>query len=139
MKNGLLDQYRGEDPKALSSLSLAYIGDAVFEMLVRMEVMSKGSHQVSKLNAMAKKQVNAGAQHAFFRRIEDLLTDEERAVFRRGRNAKSYTVPKHADLTDYRHATGLEALFGYLYLEGRLERVLELYAAGKEQKTDGES
>lgn len=132
MGNALLADYRGQDPKQLSPLVLAYIGDAVFEVLVRMEVLTRGNAPVNKLHHKAREQVNAHAQAGFYERIAPLLTEEEQAVFKRGRNAKSHTVPKHADLLDYRHATGLEAVFGYLYLLGEKERLLALYAAGKE-------
>ena len=106
------------NPKEFSSLALAYIGDAVFEVFVRLTVMTNGNAPVNRLNKKARGMVNAKAQAEMYYRIRDALTEEEEGVFRRGRNAKSFTVPKNADLMDYRHATGLEALFGYLYLSG---------------------
>lgn len=74
--------------------------------------------------------VNAKAQAEFYFRVAEELTEEETAVFRRGRNAKSYTTPKNADLMDYRHATGVEAVFGYLYLDGKMERAIDLFRLG---------
>lgn len=123
-------------PKEYSPLALAYIGDAVFEVLVRLTVMSDGNAPVNKLHKKARDVVNAKAQAEMYRRICNWLTEEEEAVFRRGRNAKSFTVPKNADLMDYRHATGLEALFGYLYLKGEKERAVELFRLGMAEKLD---
>lgn len=120
------------DPRTFSPLVLAYIGDAVFEVLVRLTVMTDGNAPVNRLHKKARDIVNAKAQAELYFRIRDTLTEEEAAVFRRGRNAKSFTVPKHADLMDYRHATGLEALFGYLYLKGDSARAAELFRMGIE-------
>lgn len=121
---------QGASPKELSPLVLAYIGDGVFEMLVRTMVVAQANAPVNTLHKKARRYVNAKSQSAFYFSIKELLNDEEQAVFKRGRNAKSFTVPKNADLTDYRHATGLEALFGYLYLSGSMDRLLLLYNAG---------
>ena len=124
----------GQGPKELSALALAYVGDAVFEMLVRTKVLSWGNAPVNVLNKKARGIVNAKAQSDMYFRIEEFLTDVEKGVFRRGRNAKSHTVPKNADIMDYRHATGLESLFGYLYLCGNMERAIELFDKGMERK-----
>lgn len=124
----------GQGPKELSALALAYVGDAVFEMLVRTKVLSLGNAPVNVLNKKARGIVNAKAQSDMYFRIEEFFTDEEKGVFRRGRNAKSHTVPKNADIMDYRHATGLESLFGYLYLCGNMERAIELFDKGMERK-----
>ena len=122
---------KGEvDPRGLSPLGLAYIGDAVYEMLVRLTVLTDGNAPVNKLHKKAKNLVNAKAQAQMYFRIVKELTEDEAAVFRRGRNAKSFTTPKNADLMDYRHATGLEALFGYLYLKGEKQRVIALFSLG---------
>lgn len=107
------------DPREYSSLALAHIGDAIFEVLVRLTVLTDGNMPVNRLHKRARDIVNAKAQAEFYYRIREELSEEEADVFRRGRNAKSFTVPKNANLMDYRHATGLEALFGYLYLKGR--------------------
>ena len=124
------------DPREFSSLALAYIGDAVFEVFVRLTVMTNGNAPVNRLNKKARGMVNAKAQAEMYYRIRDALTEEEEGVFRRGRNAKSFTVPKNADLMDYRHATGLEALFGYLYLRGEKERAVELFRMGMAERTE---
>lgn len=122
------------DPREYSSLALAHIGDAVFEVMVRLIVLTDGNAPVNKLHKKARGIVNAKAQAELYYRIRDALTEEEAGVFRRGRNAKSFTVPKNADLMDYRHATGLEALFGYLYLQGKKERAVELFKLGMAEK-----
>ena len=126
----LLGQKGCINPKTLSPLTLAYIGDAVFELMVRTVILSDGNAPVNRLHKKARDFVNAKAQANFYFRIADRLTETEAAVFRRGRNAKSFTTPKHADLIDYRHATDLGALFGYLYLEGNMTRALELFQLG---------
>lgn len=120
-------EYRGVSPKELSPLVLAYIGDAVYEMLARTRVLAFGNAPVNKMNSKAKKIVNAKSQCDAYFKLENELTDEEAAVFRRGRNANSYTHPKNMNINDYRHATGLEALFGYLYLSGSVNRIIELF------------
>lgn len=124
--------YTGAAPEELSPLALAYIGDCVFEMLARTRVLSAGRVPVHVLHKKTRDLVNAKAQSDFYSRICEELSEEEAAVFRRGRNAKSHTVPKNADLLDYRRATGLEALFGYLFLAGRLERLGDLFQKGLE-------
>lgn len=118
------------DPKGISPLVLAYIGDAVYEMFVRLTVLTDGNAPVNRLHKKARDLVNAKAQAEMYFRIAKELTEEEAAVFRRGRNAKSFTTPKNADLMDYRHATGLEALFGYLYLKGEKQRAINLFSLG---------
>lgn len=120
-------EYRGVSPRELSPLVLAYVGDAVYEILARTRVVSLGNSPVNRMNARAKKIVNAKSQCDAYFKIQDRLTDDEAAVFRRGRNATSYTHPKNMDINDYRHATGLEAVFGYLYLSGQNERITELF------------
>lgn len=122
--------YCGENPRELSPLVLAYIGDAVFELFVRTIVLSKGNAPVNKMHKRSREFVKAKGQSDMYFKIEDMLTEEEQSVFRRGRNAKSHTMPKNADLMDYKHATGLEALFGYLYLQGNMERLSELFNKG---------
>jgi ribonuclease-3 family protein len=104
--------------------------------MVRLTVLTDGNAPVNKLHKKARDIVNAKAQAEMYYRIKDVLTEEEEGVFRRGRNAKSFTVPKNADLMDYRHATGLEALFGYLYLKGEKERTVELFRLGMAGKLD---
>ena len=115
------------NPREYSPLALAYIGDSVFDILVRKMLLAKGNMPVNKLHKLAKGYVNAGSQAKMYTFLEDKLTEEELAVMKRGRNAKSYTTAKNQSVTDYRHATGLEALFGYLYLKEDIERVHELF------------
>lgn len=114
-------------PKEYSPLVLAYIGDAVYEVLVRQYIVSSGNAPVNVLNKRARAVVNAGAQSAAYDKIKDVLTEEEQAVYKRGRNAKSHTAAKNQTITDYRRATGIEALFGYLYLSGKNDRIDELF------------
>ena len=115
------------DIRNYGSLQLAYLGDAVYEIIMRTIVLEKyGGGPVKKMHALTSSLVNARAQANFATAMRDELTEEEEAVFRRGRNAKASSVAKHADIHDYRNATGLEALFGYLYLQGKLSRAVEL-------------
>lgn len=108
-----------------SALSLAYIGDSIYEIYVRSFLLSKSDQKVNDLHKKATKFVCASAQSEFYHRIEGMLTDEEIAVFHRGRNTKSHP-PKNAQMSDYRNATGIETLLGYLYLQNRIERISEL-------------
>ncbi len=124
------------NPRTLSPLALAYIGDAVYEVYVREHVMLRGNMPVAKLHRAATGYVKAKAQSDIIHAISDRLTDEETAVFKRGRNAHSYTSAKNADIVDYRHATGFEALIGYLYLDGRSERLAEILAMSMEYIDD---
>jgi ribonuclease-3 family protein len=116
------------DEKQLNSLALAYMGDAVFEKYVRLHLLQSGKVKPNKLHKEATRYVSAKAQakmiHAFMDR--GLLTDEETAVLKRGRNAKSGTVPKNTDVQTYRYSTAFEALIGYLFLAGKEARMEEL-------------
>lgn len=112
---------------AMSSLALAHVGDAVFELLVRLYLAEMGSETSAGLHQAAVAMVNAGAQSRDMQEILPSLSEEELAVFHRGRNARVNSVPKHAKVGEYHEATGLEALFGYLYLLGRTERVSALF------------
>ena len=111
-----------------SPLVLAYLGDAAYEILIRTIVVSEGNMQVNKLHKKSSTLVKAAAQAEFLMAIEDDLTEEEHAVYKRGRNAKSFSMAKNATMKDYRMATGFEALMGYLYLSGRTERMVDLVA-----------
>ncbi len=122
-----------QDAQIYSPLALAYLGDAVYELIVRSLVMNRGNMQVNKLHKRSSGLVKAKTQADIVRLLEDELTEEERAVFRRGRNAKSMTTAKNASVIDYRMATGLEALTGYLYLTEQFERLLELVRHGLEK------
>ena len=105
-----------------SPLVLAYMGDAVYELYVRQMLIEKANTQVDKLHKSAIQIVKAEAQCEAFRKIGNILTEKEMAVFKRGRNTKS-SVPKHSSVMEYRTATGLEALIGYIYISGDTERL----------------
>lgn len=126
--NGLKELFhlKEADAKMYSPLVLAYMGDAVYEILIRTMVVNEGNAQVNKLHKKTSGLVKAEAQAKFILSIEEELTEEERAVYKRGRNAKSYSMAKNATMKDYRMATGFEALVGYLYLDGQQERLLTL-------------
>ena len=116
---------------------LAYIGDGIFELVIRSLLVGHGNAHAARLHKKASSLVNAGSQSAMLERIKEQLTEEELHIFRRGRNANSPTMAKHASVSDYRRATGFEALMGYLYLTGRTKRLLELVKLGlKEEPCD---
>lgn len=112
----------------LGILQLAYMGDAVMELYARNELLSCGNYPPGKLVKMSKAFVTCEAQSDAVEKIIDLLSEEEAAVYRRGRNAKTHFSPSHGELIQYRRATGLEALFGYLYLCGKTDRAKELFS-----------
>lgn len=114
------------DVDQLSPLVLAYIGDAVYEVFIRTLIISKGNSPVNKLHKESINFVKAKAQSDIIHRILETLTQEEQDVVRRGRNAKSGTIPKNADVTEYKYATGFESLIGYLYLKRQYERLLQV-------------
>ena len=116
----------GPDPKSCPPLTLAYIGDAVFELIVRDMVIRRHNVPVGRLHAASSRIVCAEAQSEMVGVIEPLLNEEELHIYRRGRNAKSHTMAKNASVTDYRRATGFEALVGYLFLKGQYARLREL-------------
>ncbi|MGN0203652.1 MAG: Mini-ribonuclease 3 [Coprococcus sp.] len=118
------------DVREYSALTLAYIGDAVYEIVIRTYIVEKGNAPVDKLHKRASQLVKAETQARLIMAIEEQLTEEEHAVYKRGRNAKSYTMAKNATMSDYRKATGCEALMGYLYLNGRIGRLTELIHTG---------
>lgn len=116
------------NPRELPSLTLAFVGDGVYELLVREYLLSTGKRQVGDLNKDKVKLVCCSSQTVAFEKIKEMLTEEEEGVFRRGRNVQVNSVPKNSSLKDYHTATGFEALFGYLYLCGNIERIKELFA-----------
>lgn len=118
------------DIRTYSPLTLAYIGDAIYDLIIRSLVVSEGNARAGKLHKRTSRLVKAQAQAEMMDRLLPLLTEEEAGVYRRGRNAKSYTMAKHATMADYRKATGFEALMGYLYLRDEFERLLDLVKAG---------
>jgi ribonuclease-3 family protein len=114
------------DIRTYSPLTLAYIGDAIYDLVIRTIVVERGNSSANKLHRKVVSYVNARVQARMIEALESELTQEEETVYHRGRNAKSYTVAKNATVIEYRKATGLEALCGYLYLQGRQERMLYL-------------
>ena len=114
-------------PQLINPVVLAYMGDAVFELLVRQFLISLPNHKSHHLHREATKLVSAKAQHELLVRLQPHLTEEEADSVRRGRNAKSGAPPKNADPADYRHATALECLIGYLYYTGRTDRLHQLF------------
>lgn len=127
------------DIRTYSPLTLAYIGDGIYELIIRTILVEKGNTQVNKLHQRASRLVKASAQSQIIQTLTPHLTEEELSVFRRGRNAKSFTMAKNATMSDYRRATGFEALMGYLYLTEQWERMLELIRIGiQEGEQNGE-
>ena len=127
-----------QELNSYSPLVLAYIGDCVYELLIRTLLVGKANCQVSKLHKKAIDYVKAETQAAMIFALMDELTEEEQDVFRRGKNAKPHTIPKNASLSDYRRATGMEAVIGYLYLKDETERVIELVKLGLDRLKKGE-
>ena len=119
-----------QDLRSYSPLTLAYIGDGVYELIIRTILVKKGNCPVNRLHKKASSLVKAGAQSAIMEVIEKELTEEELSVYRRGRKAHSPTMAKHATMADYRRATGFEALMGYLYLKEDYTRMLTLVRMG---------
>lgn len=127
------------DIRSYSPLTLAYIGDAIYELVIRTILVEKGNTQVNKLHQRASKLVKASAQSEIIEKLKPYLTEEEMGIFKRGRNAKSFTMAKNASMSDYRRATGFEALMGHLYLTEKWDRMLELIKIGiTEGEKDGE-
>lgn len=121
------------DIKAYSPLTLAYIGDSIYDLIIRTVVVERGNRPANSLHKASTGYVNAAAQAAMAEALTEIMTDEEMAVYKRGRNAKSNTSAKNASINDYRKATGLEALFGYLYLKDDTQRLLDLVKSGLER------
>ena len=124
----MLDFELGLPAEQLSPLTLAFVGDAVYEAYVRTHIAKDVNMQVAKLHKIAIKYVSAVSQSKIVRAIEHNFTEEEQNVYKRGRNAHSHTSAKNADIVDYRHATGFETLIGYLYLKKSSERLDEILA-----------
>ncbi len=121
------------DIRTYSPLTLAYIGDDVYDIVVRTVVVERCNRPAHALHQESSKYVKAQTQAAMADALEELLTEEELDVYKRGRNAKSHTTAKNASVGDYRKATGLEALMGYLYLQDDMDRVLFLMKSGFEK------
>ena len=122
------------DIRSYSPLTLAYIGDAVYDLLIRTEVVSNGNCQVNKYHRQVSQIVKAEAQAELMHKLLDELTEEERDIYQRGRNANSYTKAKNASMGDYHRATGFEALIGYLYLTEQYARITELIQIGRDKE-----
>lgn len=118
------------DVRTYSPLVLAYIGDAVYELMIRSKVINHGSMQVNKMHKHSAALVKASAQAQLIKALQEELTEEELAAYKRCRNAKSATMAKHATMIDYRMATGLEALVGWLFLTEQYARLVELVSRG---------
>lgn len=116
------------DVSSLSPLTLAFIGDTVFDLLTRCELVCEANRPVNTLHNMASKRVCAAAQAEAIKRIMPLLSEDETAVFKRGRNAHVGSKAKNASSSDYHYATGLESLFGWLWLKGETDRIRYLYS-----------
>ena len=125
-------QFERAQVDAISNLGLAHLGDGVFSLLVRTWLCSQGNHTVKNLHRHSVELVKASAQARFAEAILPLLTQEEADYFRRGKNAHTHAAPKAATAKEYALATGLETLFGALYLYGRSQRLNELFCKGME-------
>lgn len=134
-KQSFLEEIKGafgcgeKDIRTYSPLTLAYIGDDVFDIIIRTLVVEKANRPANELHKMTVKYVKAQTQAGMAEALlacENFLSDEEVDVYKRGRNAKSYTSAKNASIQDYRRATGFEALLGYVYLQGKQSRVVEI-------------
>ena len=128
MKDYLHIQMSDDEIGRMSALGLAHIGDCVYELLTRAHLVQDGTQTARKLHSRTVAEVCAHAQYEAAQRILPLLTEEEDAVFRHGRNAKPKTIPKAASHAEYAYATAIECLFGWLFLKGRYDRINELYA-----------
>ena len=118
------------DIRQIPALTLAYLGDAIYELIIRTTLVEEGMCHVDSLNKKASGYAKAPTQAKIFHIIEPDLSEDEMACYKRGRNAKSGSVAKSGTVAEYRVATGFEALMGYLYLDGKIDRVLELVSKG---------
>jgi len=121
------------DVRTYSPLTLAYIGDGIYDLIIRSLVVAKGNTRAGELHKRTSQLVKAKTQAEMIEVLLPFLTEEEADIYRRGRNAKSPTMAKNATMSDYRKATGFEALMGYLYLKDEFERIVELVKTGMEQ------
>ena len=126
-KNIIIERKKDNlDVNMMNPLVWAYVGDSVYEIFIRMKLVNETKLNPHKLHIETIKYVKAKAQAETLNKIYDFLTDEEKDIVRRGRNAQAHHVPKNANLTDYKYATALEALIGYLYLTKKDERLQEI-------------
>lgn len=121
-----------QDVRQIPALTLAYLGDCIYELTIRTMLVGEGYSHVNELNKRSSNFAKAPTQAAMMRVLEPLLSDEEMAFYKRGRNTKSGSVAKSGTVAEYRSATGFESLMGFLYLKGRTERIFELVRLGIE-------
>ena len=125
--------------KTLSPTALSFIGDSVYELQIRLRTLEKGNRRAAKLNSEKVSKVNAKAQAEIMEKISVLLTEEEKSVYRRGKNAKQWSTAKNQSIADYHKASGFEALMGYLYLKGEDDRIALLIDTGLSDKESDEN
>ncbi len=125
--------------KTLSPTALSFIGDSVYELQIRLRTLEKGNRRAAKLNSEKVSKVNAKAQAEIMEKISVLLTEEEKSVYRRGKNAKQRSTAKNQSIADYHKASGFEALMGYLYLKGEDDRIALLIDTGLSDKESDEN
>ncbi|MDO5589881.1 MAG: ribonuclease III domain-containing protein [Lachnospiraceae bacterium] len=125
-------QLKKVDIREYSPLTLAYIGDCIYDLIIKTLVVNKGNKPVQKLHKETSTYVQAKAQSKMMRMLQEELTEEEHSIYKRGRNAKSVSPAKNQSVTDYRRATGFEAVMGYLYLQNDYARMMELVKMGLE-------
>ena len=131
-------QMKEVDVHSYSPLTLAYIGDSIYDLIIKSLVINQGNRQVNKLHKETSMYVQASTQSLMMRAMQEELTEEEHAVYKRGRNAKSVSPAKNQSITDYRRATGFEALLGYLYLKKEWKRMLDLVKIGLDSLNERE-
>lgn len=132
MGNELLDKIKdtfeleGEDVNTYSPLTLAFLGDCVYDLIIRTKLLEEGNRPVNTLHKQKSNLVRAEKQAEMADAMKDILSEDEYEIYKRGRNAKTVSHAKNAGLSDYHKATGFECLLGYLYLQGNVDRILEL-------------
>lgn len=124
---------REQDVRSYSPLALAYIGDSIYDLIIRSVVVERGNCSANQLHKKTIRYVSAVAQSKIVQALMEQFTEDEQAVYRRGKNAKPHTTAKNASPGDYMKATGFEAVLGYLYLTGQMDRILELVKLGIEK------
>lgn len=126
----LFDGFEPDKAAEYSPLVLAYIGDAVYELIVRSRLLARGNRPVNRLHKESANLVKASSQAGIIKALLPTLSEEEKLIYKRGRNAHSHSIAKNASVSDYRQATGMEALIGYLYIKGDIERACEIAVSG---------
>lgn len=132
LRQAILENFscRSQDIRTYSPLTLAYIGDAIYDLIIRTVVVERANRPANELHRITVRFVSAGAQAKIVEALLDRLNEEEQSVYRRGRNSKPHTTAKNATAGEYLKATGFEAVMGYLYLTDNMERALELVREG---------